>query len=63
MLEPGLTQRRADRSGTDDRDAHECLLVFQASSDTALAPRDQTFQVEIIPVSLIAKWPSQQPPL
>src|SRR5258708_27317569 len=39
MLEPGLTQRRSDRSGADDRNAHECLPVFQASSDPALCAK------------------------
>jgi hypothetical protein len=47
MLEPGLTQRRADRSGADDRNGHKCLLVSGREINLRFAPRNPAFQVEI----------------
>src|SRR6266508_2619932 len=39
MLEPGLTQRRADRPGADDRNGHKCLLVPGRELNLRFAPR------------------------
>src|SRR5712692_827081 len=53
MLDPGSPQRRANRSGANDSDTHEYLLVLRESQPSAFSAPSKTRH---------QKWPRTQEP-